>query len=196
MPICNRRSFIRTAAVGSVASVTCTGASTLPLRAASGNSENEHTFCAFTESFQDWSIPQVCEQFKEIGLNGLDLTLRPGGHIEPEDVRQRLPAAARAAQSAGLEISMLTTAIRDDDKSAEAILATAGQLGIRRVKLGYYGYERFGRLLHQIDQVKRRIERSSQTRSEGKSVSSSGSPSVTRYWSSSFTPSPPWRGPT
>src|SRR5262245_40178148 len=35
------------------------------------------TFAAFTESFQSWPIPEVCAKFKAIGLDGLDLTVRP-----------------------------------------------------------------------------------------------------------------------
>jgi sugar phosphate isomerase/epimerase len=117
------------------------------------------SFCAFTESFQDWPIPKVCEQFKEIGLDGLDLTVRPGGHIDPADAAQKLPPAAKAAKDHGVRISMLTTSITDADDQSERLLATAGELGIDRVKAGYYRYETFGSLLEQIDDSRRKLER-------------------------------------
>ncbi|MEX2112055.1 MAG: hypothetical protein WD845_02660, partial [Pirellulales bacterium] len=71
----------------------------------------EPRFAAFTESFQSWPIPEVCAKFKAIGLDGLDLTVRPGGHIEPQDAARKLPDAAKAARDHGLQLSMLTTAI-------------------------------------------------------------------------------------
>ena len=159
MSACDRRSFLGTASVGSVVAIACASASRRTMSAEKETQNESHSFCAFTESFEDWSIPRVCEQFKSIGLDGLDLTVRPGGHIEPENARQQLPEAAKAARAVGLEISMLTTAIKDDDELAEAILGTAGQLGIGRVKLGYYRYGAFGQLLAEIEQTRRRIER-------------------------------------
>jgi len=115
------------------------------------------TFAAFTESFQEWPIPKVCKKFKAIGLDGLDLTVRPGGHIEPQDAARKLPAALTAARDHGVRIAMLSTAIVEPDKTAEELLATAAELGIDRVKLGYYKYEGFGTLGKQIDGVRKKL---------------------------------------
>jgi sugar phosphate isomerase/epimerase len=113
---------------------------------------------AFTKSFQDWPIPVVCHRFREIGLDGLDLTVRAGGHIEPREVEEQLPLAVKAAQEAGVEIAFLTTDITDPTPQAETTLAVASQLGIHRFKLGYYRYTTFGTLAKQIDEVRQRIE--------------------------------------
>jgi sugar phosphate isomerase/epimerase len=115
------------------------------------------TFAAFTESFQGWPIPEVCAKFKAIGLDGLDLTVRPGGHINPEDAPQKLPPAAAAARDHGVRILMLSTAIVEADKTAEALLAAAAEQGIDRVKLGYYRYTKFGALLGEIDAARRKL---------------------------------------
>jgi sugar phosphate isomerase/epimerase len=119
--------------------------------------EAEHTFVAFTESFQSWPIPEVCERFKAIRLDGLDLTVRPGGHIEPADAAKKLPNAVKAAHDAGLRIAMLSTAIVEADSQAEQLLAAAGEAGIDRIKLGYYRYEKFGTLAERIDEVRRSL---------------------------------------
>ena len=115
--------------------------------------------CVYSESFQDLPIPRFCETFKGIGVDGVDLTVRPGGHIEPRDVETKLPEAYEAARSAGLKISMLTTGITEPDANARAILATCSKLGIDRVKLGYHHYESFGQLKEEIDSVRRKLER-------------------------------------
>lgn len=115
--------------------------------------------CVYSESFQDLPIPKVCDTFKEIGADGVDLTVRPGGHIEPRDVEEKLPKAHEAAKRAGLKISMLTTGITEPDDEARKIFETCSKLGIDRVKLGYHHYHRFGQLKKEMDVVRRKLAR-------------------------------------
>jgi sugar phosphate isomerase/epimerase len=151
-----RRSFMQIAALSGVA------AGSLPVREAIGAktpSETKDVFCAFTESFQDWSIEKVCEKFKAAGLDGLDLTVRPGGHIDPKDAKTKLGPAMATATKHGIGISMLSTAITDANSEGEVILGICGELGIRRIKLGYYRTGGFGKLLREIDDTRRRVDR-------------------------------------
>ena len=113
---------------------------------------------AFTKSFQDWDIPTVCQRFREIGLDGLDLTVRKGGHIEPADVPAKLPAAARSALEGGAEILFITTDIIEATPEVERTLATAAELGIDRFKMGYYRYKPFGNLAEQLDEARKQID--------------------------------------
>ncbi|MAX35901.1 TIM barrel protein [Gimesia sp.] len=112
---------------------------------------------AFTKSFQDMPIPAVCQAFQSMGLDGLDLTVRPKGHILPENVEQELPQACAAAKEAGVKILFLTTMIEEPDKNAERILATAQEQGIDRVKIGYYRYKTFGTLAQQLKETTKKI---------------------------------------
>jgi len=111
----------------------------------------------FSKSFKDWSIPVMCHRFREIGVDGVDLTVRAKGHIEPQDATEQLPLAAKAALEAGVEILLLTTGIIEANEEAERLLATAGKLGITRIKLGYYRYKPFGTLVQQMDDVRRQL---------------------------------------
>lgn len=113
---------------------------------------------AFTKSFQDRPIPEVCRIFKKLGLDGLDLTVRRGGHIEPKNVTEELPRAAEAAKKAGLRILFLTTGITDADADAERVLAAAAKAGVDRIKIGYYRYKNFGTLAKQIVETRKRLE--------------------------------------
>ncbi|MCA9041279.1 MAG: sugar phosphate isomerase/epimerase [Planctomycetaceae bacterium] len=126
---------------------------------AAETSQAKPKFACFTKSFQDWSIPEVCQRFKAIGLDGLDLTVRKNGHINPDkqNVHQELKQAARAASDAGLEILFLTTDITEPDARAEEVLAAAEAIGVRRIKLGYYKYTGFGNLKQQMDRVKLKL---------------------------------------
>jgi sugar phosphate isomerase/epimerase len=66
-----------------------------------------------------------------IGFDGVDITLRKGGHVKPEHVRQDLPPLVSIIRKHGLEVQMVTTDIVDPDTPcAEDILKTLADLGI------------------------------------------------------------------
>ena len=50
----------------------------------------------------------------EIGFDGVDLTVRPKGHVEPENVERDLPKMAEACNKHGINLGMMTTAISLD----------------------------------------------------------------------------------
>lgn len=152
----SRREFVA-GSVGVAAALAARGLASAAEEPAEAPSAKTPEFVAFTESFQSWPIPDVCRRFKEIGLDGLDLTVRPGGHIEPADAAKRLPEAVQAARDAGVRIAMLTTSITEADPQAEELLATAGGLGIDRIKLGYFRYNKFGELAKEIDTAKTKL---------------------------------------
>lgn len=98
--------------------------------------------CIFSKHLQWLDYKGMAETAADIGFDGIDLTVRPGGHVLPERVEEDLPKAVEAARKAGIEIPMMTTAINDpQDASTEPILKTASKLGIRYYRLGYYRYQ-------------------------------------------------------
>jgi sugar phosphate isomerase/epimerase len=75
---------------------------------------------------------RLAAQTAEIGFDGVDLAVRPGGHVLPENVERDLPRAAESMNRAGLKISMITTKITNPrDPNTRRILKTAALLGIR-----------------------------------------------------------------
>ena len=116
-------------------------------------------FVLFTDNLADLTIPQACRAAKGAGFDGLDLTLRPGGHVKPEEAEMGLAGALRAADAEGVSIPMVTTAITDTGSPhAEAIFAAAAHYGARRIKLGYWEYRPFGTLAAQVDEARRKLE--------------------------------------
>ena len=160
MPSFNRRRFLNQSVRTGLAVAGCGSFLTsniTEISAAESKTAAVPKVGAFTKSFQDRSIPEVCCIFKNVGLDGLDLTVRHGGHIEPKDVEKELPKAHKAARDAGTEILFLTTAITDADAGAERLLAAAAEIGITRIKLGYYRYTTFGKLANQMKQTRKRM---------------------------------------
>jgi sugar phosphate isomerase/epimerase len=77
----------------------------------------------------------------QLGISGPDLTVRPGGLVNPERVEQDLPEAFEIFKEHGMGVPMITTAITSaNDPPARPLLATAARLGIRYFKPGYYRY--------------------------------------------------------
>ena len=94
----------------------------------------------------------------KMGFDGIDLTVRGGGHILPQNVTRDLPKAVEIIRDAGLEIYTITTDIRTaDDKYAHDVLRTAGQLGIRNYRMGWYNYDNSIDILTNIDVFKKRF---------------------------------------
>lgn len=115
-------------------------------------------FVLFTDDLSDLSIREVCRAAKHSGFDGLDLTMRPGGHVLPENAGQGLAAAFAIADEEGVSISMVTTGIiAADAPFAEDVIAAA-HMRIKSIKLGYWRYEPFGSLLKQLDEARRKLE--------------------------------------
>ena len=78
---------------------------------------------------------------KTLGFGGVDLTVRPKGHIEPARVAQDLPPFVDGIRQEGLAVPMITTDLTSDaDPAARPTLETAAALKIPFFKPGYYRY--------------------------------------------------------
>jgi sugar phosphate isomerase/epimerase len=98
--------------------------------------------CIFSKHLQWLDYEAMGETAAELGFDGVDLTVRPGGHVLPENVEQNLPKAVDAVKKAGIQVPMMATGITDaKDPRTTIILKLASQLGIKFYRLGYYGYD-------------------------------------------------------
>jgi sugar phosphate isomerase/epimerase len=94
----------------------------------------------------------------EIGFDGIDLAVRKGGHVEPERVRQDLPALVAAIRSHGLEVPMLTTDIVDAETPyAEDVLKAMTELGIHHYRWGTFRYDANRPRAKQLEELKPRV---------------------------------------
>jgi sugar phosphate isomerase/epimerase len=142
----SRRSFLGAAAAACGATVAAS-ARAHPLQepgvqAAAPRGPFGGKLCFFTKPLPEMDWRRLSRSVKQLGFDGLDLTVRPGGHVLPEKAAEDLPRAVAAAREEGLDVPMITTALTSaDDPAARPILATAGKLGIPYFKVGYYLYE-------------------------------------------------------
>lgn len=86
---------------------------------------------------------ELAETALMMGFDGIDLTVRPNGHVLPENVKSDLPKAVEAIRKVGLEVYMITTSITDPyHQHTEPILKAANALGIQRYRTGWLNYEK------------------------------------------------------
>ena len=94
----------------------------------------------------------------EIGFDGIDITVRKGGHVAPERARQELPKLVGIIRKQGLEVPMITTDIVDSESPFAAdIIETMAELGIRRYRWGGFKYHANAPIAEQLDRLKPRV---------------------------------------
>jgi len=116
-------------------------------------------FCVFSKHLHFLGWPEMAATAKEIGFEGVDLTVRKGGHVTPERVTGDLPAAAEAIAKAGLRLTMITTDIADmTTPHARAVLGTAAKLGVKHYRWDGYRYNENAPLPEQLKTLAPRIK--------------------------------------
>lgn len=129
-----RRDFMKTAALAAAAAGTAGHAR--------GQEAAPACLHAFSKPLQWLGYDALAEFMAEAGFGGIDLSVRPKGHVEPEKVEQDLPKAVEAARKQGLKVEMIVTAFTAaEDPHIERTLKTAAQCGVKLYRMGYVRYE-------------------------------------------------------
>lgn len=84
---------------------------------------------------------ELAEAAKQMGFDGIDLAVRPGGHVEPEHVEEQLPKAAEAMKKVGFSPSLMTTSVNEaGNETDKRLLTTASKLGFTHYRMNWYTY--------------------------------------------------------
>jgi len=106
------------------------------------NPSSKNQICIFSKHLHWLDFKEVGEFSRKLGFDGIDLTVRKGGHVPPDQVEELLPKAVAEIRSAGVEVPMMATDVNDaDDPLTEKILKTASQNGIKYYRMAYYRYD-------------------------------------------------------
>lgn len=116
--------------------------------------------CIFSKHMGHYGWEEMGAKAKEIGFEGVDLTVRPKGHVLPERVTEDLPRAVEAIRKHGLSVPMVTTDLKDaTDPAARPTFAAMQKLGIPLFKIGYWPYNRNApNVLATIAECKRKFQ--------------------------------------
>ena len=135
-----RRELVRVAgqaALGAALAPRATAGEQTPARAASARP----LFCLFSKHLPELAWGDLGRAVKDIGFDGVDLTVRTGGHVLPERAADDLPRAIEAITSQGVKVPMITTELTSASAPvAKPLLRAASRSGVRYFKTGYWRY--------------------------------------------------------
>lgn len=95
----------------------------------------------FSKHLQFLNYEDMADAAAEMGFDGVDLTVRPKGHVLPERVEDDLPKAIEAIRKANLSHTMITTAVQDADNTIDRkLLETASKLGVDFYRMNWLRY--------------------------------------------------------
>jgi sugar phosphate isomerase/epimerase len=98
-------------------------------------------FCLFSKHLPDLGWSDLGRAVKDAGFDGVDLTVRAGGHVLPERAADELPRAIDDIRSHGVSVPMVTTELLSaTDPTAKPLLQAAAKSGVRYFKVGYWRY--------------------------------------------------------
>ncbi len=138
----SRRLFIKKMAMASSALTVLP--CTLPARLrALKPSPEKLDISIFSKHLQFLDLKEAGQITAELGFDGVDLTVRPKGHVLPENVKLDLPKAIDDIKSAGVSCKMITTNIQDVSRPYDvAVIETAANYGVQFYRSGWFKYLR------------------------------------------------------
>lgn len=96
----------------------------------------------FSKHLQFLDYYGLGEMAAELGFAGVDLTVRPAGHVLPENVRKDLPKAIEAIKKAGSNCDMITTAIESVNNPLDIdILESAAAAKVSFYRTNWFKYK-------------------------------------------------------
>jgi len=99
----------------------------------------------------------------EMGFSGVDLTVRPKGHVLPENVKTDLPKAITDIKSAGSTCDMITTRIDSITNPLDVnIIETASKLGVKYYRSNWFKYLEEKTMEESLDYYKKEVANLSQ----------------------------------
>jgi len=112
----------------------------------------------FSKHLQFLDTKSMAAAAADIGFDGVDLTVRPGGHVLPERVTEDLPKAVSALKEKGLQsIIMVTDIIDAANPVSRNVLKSASSLGIKYFRTGYFRYPNQGSLPEMLQQYEKQM---------------------------------------
>ena len=96
----------------------------------------------FSKHLQFLDYKTTGEMAADMGFNGVDLTVRPNGHVLPENVKSDLPKAVMAIRKSGVNCNMIATSIESVNNPLDVdILECASSSNISYYRTNWFKYK-------------------------------------------------------
>ena len=105
-------------------------------------SQNAMPICFFSKPLDGFEVGFMADALAGAGFDGFDLSVRPGGKVDPARADIELPKFAEAIRNHKLAVKMMVTSITGaNSPNAEKVLKAASEAGIKHYRLGYYDFD-------------------------------------------------------
>lgn len=153
----SRRDFIKKTAL--TASILPFLNSPLSAWAIESSTEEHLSVNIFSKHLQFLDYKTTGEMAAEMGFSGVDLTVRPKGHVLPESVKIDLPKAVSEIKSAGSNCEMITTSIEGVHNALDVnIIKTAAKSGVKYYRTHWFKYLEDQTMDDSLELYKQRIK--------------------------------------
>ena len=102
------------------------------------------TLIFFTKFLKGLSVEEVGKTVKALGFDGLDLAVRAGQCVSPENVATALPDAVNTWKGMGLSVPLASMETRQSDPrdaDVRRLFEACGKAKIPDIKIGYWGWK-------------------------------------------------------
>lgn len=107
----------------------------------SGKNTNNLEVSIFSKHLQFLDYKTLGKKVAEMGFDGIDLTIRAGGHVEPATVKTDLPKAVAEIEKGGSKVIMIATTIESAKNLVDvSVLEAAAACGIKYYRPTWYKY--------------------------------------------------------
>jgi sugar phosphate isomerase/epimerase len=97
--------------------------------------------CLYSKQLAKVEYDELGKVLRDLGFDGCDLSVEPGGHVLPEQAQGDLVRAVMAVTDVGLYVPMITTSITaSGDDNARTVLGLAGFMGVPLFRPGVWKY--------------------------------------------------------
>jgi L-ribulose-5-phosphate 3-epimerase len=112
--------------------------------------------CLYSQVLIKVPYPELGEILKGIGVDGCDLTVMPGGHVDPAQSSVDMMRAVEAITGTGLDVPVISTRYTSlQDPTVRNVLAISGEMGVPLFRAGQWKYPPSGDIDLRLGEVQR-----------------------------------------
>ncbi|MDB4313833.1 sugar phosphate isomerase/epimerase [Akkermansiaceae bacterium] len=115
-----------------------------------GPRKKEWPIVAFEKPFQALDYDRMGEELAKMGIQGIEATIRKGGHIEQKNAAEEVPKMVASLAKNGQKALLVASNVGEITPENEKFLLTLKSNGITRYRMNYYRYDLNGDMLQQV----------------------------------------------
>jgi sugar phosphate isomerase/epimerase len=118
----------------------------------------DNEICVFIKPLQSMKYEDLAAGMADLGVQGIEGTIRAKGYIEPAKADVELPKLMEALKAKNLNMTIMTTDVNEANAANEKLLRLAAKLGVKRYRLGPILYDMNQPIWPQVQAIKSKFK--------------------------------------